>query len=292
MCWFPFEHEFKLLVSVATSIPWDRTMKAIRAIAACSSLMLFCSGCSRETSTASMDERVENVLQRGLTPLLHLPELELGVLVSLRELDELRPSRALKAAILKGKARFADDLYRGLLDSSLPPVPLLSEPGRGHRRLQWYLTHAATKVNPERSRAVLSEFLDLRLFGFGLTHQLYAILWARMVGIASGADFEPRQRELLASLRTEIQALPGFSDLFVEQLNVLLAHVPEEPIPVPWIESILKAQKPDGLFMDSTVWRIEFDGEATESRASEAHTSALSLCVLARWQVARGKRGS
>lgn len=270
--------------STTSSSPFAECRRALRA-ASIGLLSLIASGCggcdSAGGSAGGPQAEARAAVDRGIAALLAAPGHDIGSLHALRRIGRLAGREDVLAFVGKERERFRTDLYRALLFEDAEPVPPLAAPGQGERRLQWYLTHAATRSDPERSHAVLQEFLALDLHGYLLTHQLYALVWMRDAGLSVPPAFEERKIVLLAALRREIEALPSFSDLFAEQVAVLLWSEPGVAIPDAWVEAVVRAQRKDGLFEDPTRYRISFDGASWDQRAPAVHTSAQAVLALA-----------
>ncbi|MSR75924.1 MAG: hypothetical protein EXS14_10700 [Planctomycetes bacterium] len=205
---------------------------------------------------------------------------DVGSLHAVREAALLIQDDPLLEWVRTQQQRFAQDGWLALLDPHLY-VPRNAPTERGHTQLHWYLLQSLAPSGDESATRAMVAFLEMELHGYMLTHQLYALRWARE-RTALGAVSPDRVQALVRRMYDEAAAVPVFSDLFAEQVNLLLAF--EVFVPKSWTGVILSAQRPDGSFVDATRWSLEFDGERIESVSHSVHTTAQAILVLARLQ--------
>ena len=140
---------------MTSSSPWRATPDALLLL-----LCLLLGGCGGGGGSGRPEKaasRLESAASRAITALLaQAGEHDVGTLhVLLRAATVLGRKDAVEF-VAKEAERFSNDLYRGLLLPGLPPAPLLLDRGRGYARLQWHLTHAATRADPPKSKAAIA----------------------------------------------------------------------------------------------------------------------------------------
>ncbi len=238
---------------------------------------LLLAGC---TEDQSLEARVRRAADRATAALIRMGHAEVGSVceakLAARTLDDPR-----LLAWVDAQARgLSQDSFIRCLDPAGAPPAVPSESPRGFARLTWLL---ASTLLDDRGRAegALDALLSQELYGYGLTHQLYAIEWARSRGHAQGTIYDQHLERLALALERELVAWPRMSDLFCESLNLLARHHPGFVAPPAWIEALLAAQAEDGSFHDGTAWELHFDGEVTAMTASKSHTTAHAIGALA-----------
>jgi hypothetical protein len=128
----------------------------------------------------------------------------------------------------------------------------------------------------EEAFEALRRLAERELDGYGLTHQLLALLWWEELGRRLPPDLANRRPALLARVRSEQASDPQFSDLYAERALVATLFGNELcPAELPsWTDAVLEAQEPSGAWIDPQ--DREFDGPVEPS----AHTSILALGVV------------
>ncbi len=209
-----------------------------------------------------------------------------GTLHAAAEAAALLHDQPLLEWVQQQRGAFANDAWIALLDRQTAAVqPATAR--QGHAKLHRYLLASLAPPDDPIAAAVLREFLGLELHGYMLTHQLYALRWARERGAKDAVSTE-RVQQLVQRMRAAFDALPVFSDLYAEQANLLLAF--GERLPKSSIERLTQAQHSDGSFRDETSWNLVFDGEAVASVSNPVHTTAQALLALARWKCGESQR--
>jgi hypothetical protein len=163
-----------------------------------------------------------------------------------------------------------------------------SKAERGHARMQQHLLAALSAATDPSAAQELEHFLSEELHGYMLTHQLYAAHWAQERGWQPSESARVRIHALVGRLAAESAMARAFSDLLVEQMQLLerFGQVTDEAL----LKTILEAQGREGSFRDATEWNLLYDGEAVAMRSHPVHTTAQALLLCARVKARKGSR--
>jgi hypothetical protein len=163
-----------------------------------------------------------------------------------------------------------------------------SKAERGHARMQQHLLASLSAATDATAAQDLERFLAEELHGYMLTHQLYAAHWAQERGWQPSEPARVRIQSLVGKLAAEAAMARAFSDLLVEQLQLLerFGESTDEAL----LKTILDAQGRDGSFRDATEWNLLYDGEAVAMQSHPVHTTAQALLLCARVKVRTGSR--
>ncbi len=241
-------------------------------------ILISCSGSEREPVDSALARGMAWILQQDAAP-------DAGTLHACLEIARLLSAPELHAWVVRGAGKRSADPFTNLVTGN--PVSWQNDQGaRGHARMHQHLLASLSAGRDGEAARALESFLAEELHGYMLTHQLYAVHWARERGWRPGAVVNARIGVLLKSLDREAEAVPTFSDLRAEQLQLLAAF--GRSLNSADVESVLRAQTEAGSFMDATEWELAYDGEGVAMRSHPMHTTAQALLLLARVKASSG----
>lgn len=236
---------------------------------------------------SSAGDPVDVALTRGMHWILQQEAApDAGTLHACLEISRLLGAQELKEWVARVAAGRAADPFTSLVTGS--SAAWRNDPGaRGHARMHQHLLASLSAGSDAEASRALELFLAEELHGYMLTHQLYAVHWAKERGWHGAASSAARIGVLLDRLQQETELVTTFTDLRAEQLQLLAAFGrPARPVDV---EGVLRAQTESGTFMDATEWELAYDGEGVSMRSHPLHTTAQALLLLARVKTGRSR---
>jgi hypothetical protein len=230
-------------------------------------------------SNAEKKAVMHAALTRAMTAAITDNEWHQDGIWCLQQLARVWPDAALEQFLHQMIPKFKGHPFERMINPQAPKFSL-----KKYHDLNKFLLSVASVYGEPESEAVsnINKLLAVdESSGYLLSHQVAVIEWAKNERLRLPDGVEERKKDLISKLEREQLSDVVFSDLFAERAFILsLYGQPDSKEMERWVEIILKAQQPDGLWRDNSTSTFFFYGDKVEGFYMSSHTTALAMGAL------------
>lgn len=240
-----------------------------------------CLGCGASVNETELRPKARQSLLSGVSALTGEEKFDVGDVWAAQQILKIYPDENLQSWVDAAAIEEKDHPLGLLVHPEARRALLPSKPDEGATRFMQYL-YAPCGRPAARAARFVEDFASTEESGYVLAHQLLTIVWSEQTGVELPAETIARKEALWKRLLDEQYDDDEYSDLFVERAALLQAYgEPPHNEVLRWIDVIVKAQNPDGTWLDRRSAKSTYNGEEFETTPWRAHTTVLALWALA-----------